>query len=296
MDDGNGLNHMRARYYRADSARFVSLDSLRGKIADPMTLNRYPYVNGNPMVGVDPNGKDIYDSCNKNVGNLCYWAGYALTGFRKAADQSTESLGKALELTGSAFFVTGAVGSKLIIEGSLRLVEMPAQFLGDGDPGWTEWWQENITNQTMSVGVSLSIDAYGGYGSAGTAEAYANQINTIGTTIASIAQLKDLTPAKLRDIRSLDSGEKTLNAMLTYLKNSRTLFSKAAWVSKISATVGDKAFNAIGTIDLVSGYINEILDTSAKPSSFATEYNKIDDWAREDPAGFTDAMRAGFGF
>lgn len=57
MDDGNGLNQMRARYYRPDLARFVSLDSLYGGVADPMSLNRYAYVSGNPMVGVDPSGK-----------------------------------------------------------------------------------------------------------------------------------------------------------------------------------------------------------------------------------------------
>ncbi len=57
MDDSNGLHHMRARYYQPDLRRFVSLDALNGEITDPMTLNRYQYVSGNPMVGVDPSGK-----------------------------------------------------------------------------------------------------------------------------------------------------------------------------------------------------------------------------------------------
>lgn len=59
MDDGNGLNHMRARYYRADLGRFLSLDALYGEVTDPMTLNRYQYVSGNPMVGVDPSGMSL---------------------------------------------------------------------------------------------------------------------------------------------------------------------------------------------------------------------------------------------
>lgn len=59
MDDGNGLHHMRARYYRPDLRRFVSLDAMNGKITDPMTLNRYQYVSGNPMAGVDPSGNEI---------------------------------------------------------------------------------------------------------------------------------------------------------------------------------------------------------------------------------------------
>lgn len=61
MDDGNGLLHMRARYYRPDLRRFVSLDALNGQVTDPMTLNRYQYVSGNPMVGVDPSGKSKED-------------------------------------------------------------------------------------------------------------------------------------------------------------------------------------------------------------------------------------------
>jgi RHS repeat-associated protein len=56
MDDGNGLHHMRARYYKPDLRRFVSLDALHGEVTDPMSLNRYQYVSGNPMIGVDPSG------------------------------------------------------------------------------------------------------------------------------------------------------------------------------------------------------------------------------------------------
>ncbi|KOR30671.1 hypothetical protein TI04_04635 [Achromatium sp. WMS2] len=57
MDDSNGLQHMRARYYRPDLRRFLSLDALYGNVDDPQTLNRYAYVIGNPIVGVDPSGK-----------------------------------------------------------------------------------------------------------------------------------------------------------------------------------------------------------------------------------------------
>ena len=56
VDDGNGLQHMRARYYRPDLRRFVSLDALYGQVTDPMSLNRYQYVMGNPIIGIDPTG------------------------------------------------------------------------------------------------------------------------------------------------------------------------------------------------------------------------------------------------
>lgn len=56
MEDGNGLHFMRARYYRADIARFVGLDKLEGSIDKAQALNRYAYVLGNPVMGVDPSG------------------------------------------------------------------------------------------------------------------------------------------------------------------------------------------------------------------------------------------------
>lgn len=70
MDDGNGLHHMRARYYRPDLRRFVSLDALYGEIDDPMTLNRYQYVSGNPMVGVDPSGMNC-TGAGSTMGSSC---------------------------------------------------------------------------------------------------------------------------------------------------------------------------------------------------------------------------------
>jgi RHS repeat-associated protein len=56
MDDGNGLHYMRARYYKQDIMRFVSLDALHGDLLTPQDLNRYAYVLGNPIGSIDPSG------------------------------------------------------------------------------------------------------------------------------------------------------------------------------------------------------------------------------------------------
>jgi RHS repeat-associated protein len=56
MDDGNGMNYMRARYYRPDMGRFMSLDAVLGNAEEAQGLNRYAYVRGNPVMGVDPSG------------------------------------------------------------------------------------------------------------------------------------------------------------------------------------------------------------------------------------------------
>ena len=52
----NGLYYMRARYYHPEIRRFVNRDVLRGSLAQAQSLNRYAFVEGNPVVFVDPEG------------------------------------------------------------------------------------------------------------------------------------------------------------------------------------------------------------------------------------------------
>jgi RHS repeat-associated protein len=56
MTDTNGLYYMRARYYNPEIRRFVSQDILLGVVIDGQSLNRYAYVQGNPIGFVDPLG------------------------------------------------------------------------------------------------------------------------------------------------------------------------------------------------------------------------------------------------
>lgn len=56
MDEGNGLLFMRDRYYDVGTGRFLSKDPLRGELVEPGSLNRYVYVMGNPVMGIDPAG------------------------------------------------------------------------------------------------------------------------------------------------------------------------------------------------------------------------------------------------
>ena len=55
MDEGNNLLFMRARYYDADTGRFLSRDPIGFEGGD---LNLYAYVGANPLAGVDPLGLD----------------------------------------------------------------------------------------------------------------------------------------------------------------------------------------------------------------------------------------------
>lgn len=54
ITDKNGLIYMRARYYSPAMRRFINSDIIHGEISNAVTLNRYSYVNGNPISLVDP--------------------------------------------------------------------------------------------------------------------------------------------------------------------------------------------------------------------------------------------------
>jgi len=74
ITDKNGLIYMRARYYSPAMRRFINADIIHGQISDSTSLNRYSYVNGNPVSFVDPFGlekeRGSSSSANINLKNI----------------------------------------------------------------------------------------------------------------------------------------------------------------------------------------------------------------------------------
>ena len=66
--DSNGLYYMRARYYNIEIKRFINQDVLLGVLERVSSLNRYAYVEGNPISYLDPFGlervwsEDLHDA------------------------------------------------------------------------------------------------------------------------------------------------------------------------------------------------------------------------------------------
>ena len=56
VTDDNGLYYMRSRYYNPEIKRFINQDILTGSIGNSASLNRYSYVEGNPISYTDPFG------------------------------------------------------------------------------------------------------------------------------------------------------------------------------------------------------------------------------------------------
>ncbi|MBR1599268.1 MAG: RHS repeat-associated core domain-containing protein, partial [Lachnospiraceae bacterium] len=59
VTDNNGLYYMRARYYNVEIKRFINQDVLLGVLERISSLNRYAYVEGNPVSYLDPFGLAI---------------------------------------------------------------------------------------------------------------------------------------------------------------------------------------------------------------------------------------------
>ncbi|GIO36302.1 hypothetical protein J41TS12_11630 [Paenibacillus antibioticophila] len=58
-DSTTDLQYLRARWYDPNAGRFVSKDPYQGSLDNPLSLNRYSYVESNPLVYVDPSGNII---------------------------------------------------------------------------------------------------------------------------------------------------------------------------------------------------------------------------------------------
>ena len=51
-----GLVHLRARDYASDTGKFITKDTWHGSFIRPLSLNRWVYVEGNPITRTDPSG------------------------------------------------------------------------------------------------------------------------------------------------------------------------------------------------------------------------------------------------
>ncbi|KAB3524800.1 RHS repeat-associated core domain-containing protein, partial [Alkaliphilus serpentinus] len=56
FDKETGTIYLRARYYNPYIGRFISEDTYKGTINDPLSLNYYIYCAGNPINYIDPSG------------------------------------------------------------------------------------------------------------------------------------------------------------------------------------------------------------------------------------------------
>ena len=69
--DPSGMVYLRARYYSPSDGRFLTRDTWMGEYNRPLSLNRWGYVEGNPVNYVDPTGQSPCDKLPLGERELC---------------------------------------------------------------------------------------------------------------------------------------------------------------------------------------------------------------------------------
>ncbi len=67
--DASGLTYLRARYYSSGDGRFLTRDTWMGEYNRPLSLNRWMYVEGNPINFTDPSGQS--PACDNGDWDRC---------------------------------------------------------------------------------------------------------------------------------------------------------------------------------------------------------------------------------
>ena len=220
--DDNGLYYMRARYYNPEIKRFINQDVVIGSITDSPTLNRYAYVNGNPISLNDPfglspllnwlggiTGHDVLDVLGMLPGvgfvfdgiNAIWYAAEgdyfnaacsfvsALPGVGDAFSAFSKA-GKSCKLV-TAFHKAGAAGN--LILGSYTLGNIADKYLfGEGDITWEEVKQDLFT--VAMTGTSM-------WGSA----------KDFGTSYCFVAGTLVTTEDGQKPIEEIEVGDKVLS-------------------------------------------------------------------------------------
>ena len=79
--DANGLVYLRARYYAPGEGRFLSRDTWEGSANRPLSLNKWMYVEGNPVNAVDPTGNSPASETSSQSITYSIYADAGILGF-----------------------------------------------------------------------------------------------------------------------------------------------------------------------------------------------------------------------
>ncbi|MEH7130795.1 DNRLRE domain-containing protein [Neobacillus drentensis] len=63
FDQQTGLYYLMARYYNSSLGRFITEDTYKGKLDDPLSMNLYAYTDNNPLIYTDSSGHCFWDAC-----------------------------------------------------------------------------------------------------------------------------------------------------------------------------------------------------------------------------------------
>jgi len=175
FDDETGLYYYNARYYDPQLGRFIQPDTIVPGASNPQNLNRYSYVNNNPLNSTDPNGHGFLSglfkvlttpfintvlhpfsfstitspACLSAIFGADDYINAQLFGQTAATDIAigrSAAMGVAEIVIGVIMICTGAgvvAGSFMIMAGELSLASLGESMAGNEDVaqylGWAAW-------------------------------------------------------------------------------------------------------------------------------------------------------------
>jgi RHS repeat-associated protein len=151
MEEGNGLKFMRARYYDAETGRFLNKDLVRGEVRKPQTLNRYVYALNNSVRMIDAKGLSAQEGAPRVLG--------ASTSSDDNHNDFLSNVGKTLLDIGLAIIQIGAEGSTA--SGGSGLpgpTDLPAATQAIGETANTEVQTMKNQDRNLSDAVGLLQD------------------------------------------------------------------------------------------------------------------------------------------
>lgn len=210
MGDASGLTYLRARYYAPQDGRFISRDTWNGVYERPLSLNRWGYVEENPVTYIDPTG-DM--RCPWDPMQEC-----------TPAEIIAVMLGPFFRLLG----VPDGRNVSIPTIGSYHTTGTPAKvFLQETGPGLA---LIGDTGLSMMGGGGNFYDSYNailGY-NALTGRKYTNAERILGLTFGSFGCLADFSSLKLFDVIEFGSGFDFKNAtvLIEEAENGKVLMTE----------------------------------------------------------------------
>ena len=96
--DDTGLDYLRARYYDSQGGTFLTEDSYPGEETDPLSQNRYSYVQNNPVNYTDPSGH-FWNSIKKGWNYVKKTASNAWNGVKRVVSNTWNTVKRAASNT-----------------------------------------------------------------------------------------------------------------------------------------------------------------------------------------------------
>ena len=152
QSDDSGLYYMRARYYNAAIKRFINQDTVTGSIESSQSLNRYAYVEGNPVSYLDPFGleKTFLDETHQIINDFRLW----LVGIEGTLLVATIAMP---ELAVATAPIMAGIGESLELLTIIDISAYSIQMCNAGDYN-DEWFNALIGIAVNLLGTSASLE------------------------------------------------------------------------------------------------------------------------------------------